>query len=78
MAIEYLLLGTLASIAGVTLSLLATWALAHFVFKLSYNVEWASLPVAMITVSLLTLIIGLANSRGIARHPPLAILREEG
>lgn len=78
MAIEYLLLGTLASIAGVTLSLIATWMLAHFVFKLPYTVDWVSLPVTILTVSLLTLLIGLANSRGIARHPPLAILREEG
>ena len=78
MAIEYLLLGTLASIAGVTLSLIATWALARFVFKLPYDINSLSLPVAMIMICLLTLITGLANSRGIARHPPLAILREEG
>ena len=75
--IEYLLLGTLSGIAGSVLSLIATWALARFVFKIPYDVVWISLPVAVITVSLLTLLTGLFNSRGIASHPPLIILREE-
>ena len=56
---------------------LSSWALATFVFKLSYTPSFAPLLVAALAVPLLTIAIGLAASRGVGNAPPLAILRAE-
>ena len=78
MTVEYLLLGFLAGLTGVILSVGATWALAFFVFEIPFSISWPGFLGAILTVTLLTLATGLINSRGIASHPPLAILRAEG
>jgi putative ABC transport system permease protein len=74
---EYLLLGMLASTTGIILAIGSSWALARFVFKLSYAPSLAPLLVTAVSVSLLTMVIGLVASRGVARRPPLEILRAE-
>ncbi|WOO42770.1 ABC transporter permease [Rubellicoccus peritrichatus] len=78
MAIEYAVLGTLAGIVGVGLAIVAGTALSIWVFKLDFTIPWGQSIIAVVIVTLLTLFTGLANSRGIASHPPLVILREEG
>ncbi len=78
MTIEYLLLGLLAGVTGSLLAVGGTWGLAYFVFEIPFTVSWAGFFIAVLTVTLLTLATGLINSRGIANHPPLAILRTEG
>ena len=74
---EYFLLGALASATGILLAVCSSWALAKFVFKLSYAPSFAPLLVAAFAVPLLTIAIGLAASRGVGNAPPLAILRAE-
>ena len=78
MAVEYLLLGFLGGIAGLALSAAGGWALARFVFELDFVYSWGPAIMALLILMGLTLLIGLANSRGIASHPPLEILRQEG
>jgi hypothetical protein len=39
-ALEYLLLGALACLAGVGLSVLGAWALARFAFKIPFEPDW--------------------------------------
>ena len=77
---EYATLGLLAAITGSGLAVIASWALAVFAFKAGY--DFAALPVplaiALSGVTTLTVLVGLATSRGIADQPPLEILRREG
>ena len=76
----YATLGLLAAITGSGLAVVASWALAVFVFKAGH--DFAALPVplaiAFSGVTTLTVLVGLATSRGIADQPPLEILRREG
>ena len=76
-SLEYFVLGSLASLSGIMLALLGSWALAYFTFETSFvpNV----LPVLLVYVSItsLTVLIGLLNSRGILSKSPLEVLRSE-
>jgi putative ABC transport system permease protein len=74
---EYFLLGVFASATGIILAVGSSWALARFVFKLSYTPSLWPLLVTAGSVSLLTVAIGLITSRGVASRPPLEILRAE-
>ena len=74
---EYFMLGALASGTGILLAVASSWALARFVFKLDYAPSLWPLSVAMISVSALTVLVGLFTSRGIGTTPPLEILRAE-
>ncbi|MEP6847069.1 MAG: FtsX-like permease family protein, partial [Panacibacter sp.] len=77
-ALEYFFLGALAALTGILLALAASWALAHYTFETPF--QPAVLPVAILflLVCLLTVVIGLANSRGILNRSPLEVLRVEG
>ena len=76
-SLEYFVLGSLASLSGIVLSMLGSWALAYFTFETSFvpNI----LPVLLVYVSItsLTVLIGLLNSRGILSKSPLEVLRSE-
>ncbi|MDQ6655597.1 MAG: ABC transporter permease [Verrucomicrobiota bacterium] len=74
---EYLALGLLASITGIVLAVVSSWALARFVFELDYAPSVWPLLVAAVSVSSLTVAIGLLTSRGIGNTPPLEVLRAE-
>jgi len=74
---EYAALGFLASLSAVVLAVAGSWALARFVFEASYIVSAVPLLVAVVTVTALTVLVGLLTSRGIADQPPLEILRRE-
>ncbi|MEJ7913525.1 MAG: FtsX-like permease family protein, partial [Chitinophagaceae bacterium] len=76
-ALEYLFLGALASFTGIALSLAGSWMLARFTFDTTFSPEWGSLFLVALSICLLTMIIGLLNSRSVVNRPPLQILREE-
>lgn len=73
---EYLALGVLSGLAGTLLALAGGWALVHFFFKFPFRPPVAPLVAAWVIVALLTVVVGLANSRDVLRRPPLAVLRE--
>jgi putative ABC transport system permease protein len=75
---EYLALGFLASLLAVILAVAASWALARFAFQTDYAVSAWPLVLTVACVTLLTVLVGLLTSRGVASHPPLEILRREG
>ncbi|WP_448518961.1 ABC transporter permease [Rhodoflexus sp.] len=76
-AVEYLAVGLIASLTGVVLALMAAWALSYFSFEIVFAPDLL-LPFATITgITLLTLGIGLWNSRSIINRPPLEVLRSE-
>ncbi|WP_461149224.1 ABC transporter permease [Spirosoma pulveris] len=77
-ALEYGLLGLLAALSGILLSLVSTWSLARFVFEVPYQPSALPLLVVTLTVTLLTVVIGVFNSREVLVRPPLDVLRAEG
>jgi len=78
MLAEYLALGTLGAAVGAVLAIGANWALAHFVFKLTWtNPSLVVLVTGWAAVSVVTVVTGLLSSRGICDHPPLEVLRQE-
>ncbi len=76
-AIEYLMLGTLATLTGIILSVAAAFALSKFVFKVPFEPDCTPTIFVFIAIVALTLIIGLFNSRSVLNHPPLEVLRNE-
>lgn len=78
MAVEYLLLGFLSGSTGCLLSLISALGLSWFVFKIPYHISLMPIIFSVFITAALILLIGLLNSRGIARFPPLSILRKEG
>jgi putative ABC transport system permease protein len=76
-ALEYFFLGALAAITGIGLSLIGSWLLARFSFETNFTPQWGLLLVVAFAICLLTVAIGLVNSRAVVTRPPLEILREE-
>jgi putative ABC transport system permease protein len=77
-ALEYFFLGTLAAATGILLSLAGSWALATYLFKTSYSIDVIPLLIVFVCICLLTVAIGLMNSRSVLNKPPLEVLRKEG
>jgi putative ABC transport system permease protein len=76
-ALEYLFLGTLAAFTGILLALIGSWALATFNFEMAFNPILWPVGVVFLTVTFLTVFIGLANSWGILSRSPLEVLRQD-
>lgn len=76
-ALEYFLLGALACLAGVGLSVAGAWALAKFAFKIPFEANWVPLGITFLSITFITVVIGLFNSREVVRKPPLEVLRQE-
>ncbi len=77
MSVEYTVLGMLAALTGVVLSVGASWALARFVFEAPSVVPVGPLLAIVAGVTLLTVVVGMVNSRGVYARPPLDVLRVE-
>jgi putative ABC transport system permease protein len=78
LAAEYAALGLLSALAGVLLAQGAAWLLARHVIKTTpVFAPGETLAVALAAVAL-ALAAGLATSRGVSTHPPLAVLRRGG
>ena len=75
--IEYLFLGTFAAVTGLLLAMLASWALAAFLFEAVFVLAVLPLVVAFLLVLLLTVVIGTLGSRGVTSRPPLEVLQSE-
>jgi putative ABC transport system permease protein len=76
-ALEYFFLGALAAGTAMFLSLGMTWLVAKFIFETEFTTQWMWLLIVFVLVCLLTVFIGLINSRAVVTRPPLEILREE-
>ena len=76
--LEYFFLGGLAAIIGIGLSMGFSMLLAKFIFDAVFVPNWWVVGGVFAGVSLLTVLIGLLNVRGVLNRPPLEILRREG
>lgn len=75
-AIEYLLLGAIAASTGIIIALMGNWALAKYTFDTPFRPDWIAVLVILGSISLLTALIGVLNSRSVLNRPPLEILRK--
>lgn len=75
---EYFTLGTLAALTGVSLAIVAGWALTRFFFELSFRLPALSLVGLWLLAAAVTTIIGTLGSRDVVRKAPLVVLREMG
>jgi putative ABC transport system permease protein len=76
LATEYLALGLLAAVAGVSLACVAAWALMHFLFEQGLVLPVADLALIVGLTSIVTATIGLLSSRDALKRTPLAGIRE--
>ena len=74
---EYLSLGLLASAVALVLAAAAGWALARFVFEGGFSLPLLPMTGLTLSIVVLTVLVGLANSRDVVRRTPLEVLREE-
>src|SRR5690606_2412023 len=77
LASEYALLGLLAVLVGVGLSLAASWALARFLFDVAFEPTLAPMLGLGTAIVALSAAIGLSASREVFRTTPMEALREE-
>ena len=77
-ALEYLYLGILGSAIGVFLSFIGSKLLATFVFNTDFSPSLIPFLVVVPGITILVVLIGLLNSRGVLKSPPLEVLRKEG
>jgi putative ABC transport system permease protein len=74
---EYLSLGLLAAACSVLLASLAGWALARWVFEFRFSLPIGSLGALTLGAVVLTVVVGLWNTREVLAHTPLEALRAE-
>lgn len=76
-SIEYLFLGILSALTGLILSVASTWLLGYFYFDLTFVPNLWVIGLGTLVVTLLTILIGMLNSRSIYKKTPLEVLRVE-
>lgn len=77
-ALEYLYLGILGGLSGILLSLISSQLLAYYLFDAPFTPSLFPFVVLFPGIALLVLVIGLGNSLGVIKSPPLEVLRKEG
>lgn len=73
--IEYFVLGLLACLTGLILSLISAWLMAWFYFDLAFVPDFFALFIASLIIIALTLLVGIINMKGILNRKPLEVLR---
>lgn len=76
-ALEYFILGAMAAATGIVLALVGSWALAHYTFETTFTPPLLPVLLVFFSICVLTVVIGLLNSRSALNRPPLEILRVE-
>jgi putative ABC transport system permease protein len=76
-AIEYVLLGTVAGLIGLSLGTALSWAVLRYLFDLPWSLHPRVLGIGLVLTMLLTLIVGFASTYRILGQRPLAVLRHE-
>ena len=76
-AMEYVLLGAIAGLIGLTLGTVLSWVLVRYVFDLPWTIHPQVLGIGLLLTMLLTLIVGFASTYRILGQRPLAVLRHE-
>jgi len=76
-ALEYFMLGALATLTGVGLAFVGSFMLSKFVFNVPFTPDLLPSLWIFLSITALTVLIGLLNSREVLSKPPLEVLRRE-
>ncbi|MEK7256725.1 MAG: FtsX-like permease family protein, partial [Bacteroidota bacterium] len=76
-ALEYFLLGSLATLTGIGLSIVGSFALAKWSLKIPYEPNLIPALIVFVSITGLTMLIGMLNTREVVTKPPLEVLRKE-
>jgi putative ABC transport system permease protein len=76
LTVEYVALGSLATLAGVLLAVVAGRLLAVEVFEVPFRLDLVRMALVWLGITSITVVVGLAGSRGVLRRPPLAVFRD--
>jgi putative ABC transport system permease protein len=76
-AIEYVVLGAVAGLIGLSLGSVLSGAVLWFVFDLPWSIHPRVLAIGLFLTMLLTLMVGFASTYRILGQRPLAVLRHE-
>ncbi|SDR70933.1 FtsX-like permease family protein [Gramella sp. MAR_2010_147] len=77
LALEYFYLGMIGALSGILLSLVSSLLLGYFVFETTFIPSWVPFSVLLPGIIVLVMGIGLGNSLGVIKSPPLVVLRKE-
>ena len=72
---EYFFLGSLASLSGIVLSMLATYLLSTNVFELPFRWAWTEAFIVYVVITTVTVLLGWLNGRNIINRSPMEVLR---
>jgi len=75
--LEYFFLGALSALTGIVIAVGASWLLATYQFKFPFTLNWLPAGILFSVIVVVTVGIGLLNSREVLRRSPLEILRAE-
>ncbi len=75
--LEYFFLGSIAALTGILISIPGSWALAKYSFDTPFSPPLLPVIILFFVVALVTVFIGLFNSRGVLNRPPLEVLRSD-
>ncbi|MBK1878671.1 ABC transporter permease [Pelagicoccus mobilis] len=77
MGVEYALIGVIAGLAGVALSLASGWAVTKYALKVELYIPWGVTIATVFVVAGMTWLTGMLNSLGIASESPMESIRSE-
>jgi len=75
--LEYFFLGSIAALTGILISVPGSWALAKYSFDTPFSPPLLPVFILFFVVAMVTVFIGLFNSRGVLNRPPLEVLRSD-
>ena len=75
-AAEFLIIGSAAGLVGGILAAVAAYILLGKLLKTDFDFQWMPLAAAMVSTAILAIATGWLANRGILKHKPLEILRE--
>ena len=76
LTVEYIAIGSLATLAGLLLAVVAGWLVVVQVFTVPFVFDPQRIVGVWLVITAVTLGVGLAGSRGVLLRPPLAVLRD--
>jgi len=74
--VEYVAIGSLATLAGLILAVAAGWIVVAQVFSVPFVFDPIRIGAVWVGITALTLTVGVGASRGVLQRPPLAVLRD--
>lgn len=74
-AMEYAWIGALSAFSGLLLAVGASFAIATFQLEMDYVINWWSLVLIFLGVTIMTVLIGIWNTRHVLRASPVEVLR---